>query len=195
MDRYFPPIIFIVALLWGNSSTAERVNINSGSIAISSEKTVAQSTTPLSLVSNTANSSLLAAPDSTPASFLEPTTESLSLPNRASKGKVIQITDRNYKKKVERSRIPVLIHFWAPWSVPDRLLKPIIEAVANEYTGRVKIGKVNVDKNPKLAQKFGIKGIPTIIVIMDGREQQRKVGATSKEQISRMLDQQLGSNP
>ena len=89
----------------------------------------------------------------------------------------------------------VLIHFGAPWSAPDRMIAPTIEAVANEYAGRVKIGKVNVDENAKLAKKFGIKGIPTLVVIKHGGERERVVGATSKEAIGRLLDKQLGSNP
>ncbi len=110
-------------------------------------------------------------------------------------GNVIRITDRNYRREVVQSRTPVMIHFWARWSAPDRMLAPTVEAIANEYAGRVKVGKVDVDKNARLARRFGVKGIPTIVVIKDGKEVERVVGATSKEAIGRMLDKHLGSNP
>ncbi len=91
--------------------------------------------------------------------------------------------------------MPVLIHFWALWSGPSRAIAPAIEAIANEYAGRVKVGKVNVDDHPGLADQFGLTGLPTLIVINDGNEQARIVGPTSKEAIGQMLDQQLSSNP
>jgi thioredoxin 1 len=106
-------------------------------------------------------------------------------------GKAIQITDGSYEQEVLQSQIPVLILFWAPWSAPDRMFAPIIDAVANEYAGKVKVGKVNVDENAKLAVKFDIKAIPTVVVIKDRSEQARVVGVTSKEAIGRMLDKQL----
>lgn len=110
-------------------------------------------------------------------------------------GKAIQITDGSHEQEVLQSPIPVLILFWAPWSAPDRMIAPTIEAVANEYAGRVKVGKVNVDENAGLAVKFSIKAIPTVIVIKNGSEQERVVGVTSKETIGRMLDKQLENNP
>ncbi|HEY9401657.1 MAG TPA: thioredoxin [Pyrinomonadaceae bacterium] len=110
-------------------------------------------------------------------------------------GKVIQITDGSYEQEVLQSQIPVLILFWAPWSAPDRMFAPTIEAVANEYSGKVKVGKVNVDENADLAVKFDIKAIPTVVVIKNRSEQERVVGLTSKEAIGRMLDQQLENNP
>jgi len=87
-------------------------------------------------------------------------------------GKAIQITDASYEQEVLQSQIPVLILFWAPWSAPDRLIAPEIEAVANEYSGKVKVGKVNVDENAELTVKFNIRAIPTLIVIKNGSEQE-----------------------
>ena len=106
-------------------------------------------------------------------------------------GKAIEITDDSYEQEVLQSQIPVLILFWAPWSAPDRMFAPIIDAVANEYAGKVKVGKVNVDENAKLAVKFDIKAVPTVVVIKDRSEQARVVGVTSKEAIGRILDKQL----
>jgi thioredoxin 1 len=91
--------------------------------------------------------------------------------------------------------MPILIIFGAPWSPPVRIFAPIIKAVANEYAGRVKVGEVNVDENAKLAKKFDIKGIPTLVIIKNGSERERVVGITSKESIGRLLDKQLDSNP
>jgi thioredoxin 1 len=96
---------------------------------------------------------------------------------------------------VLQSPVPVLIHFWAAWSGPSRVLAPTIETIANKYAGRVKVGRVNVDDHPTLADQFGLKGLPTLIVIEHGSEQARIVGATSEEAIGQMLDQQLSSNP
>ncbi len=110
-------------------------------------------------------------------------------------GKTIQITDGSYEQEVLQSKIPVLIFFWAPWSAPDRIFAPTIEAVADEYAGKVKVGKVNVDENAELAVKFDIKAIPTLVVMKNRSEQQRVIGVTSKEAVGRMLDKQLENNP
>ena len=84
-----------------------------------------------------------------------------------------------------------MIFFWAEWSGPDRLMAPVIDAVAIDYSGRVKIGKVNVDDNPDLARKFKIKGVPTVVVLKDGTEQERVVGLLPKKKVSDLLDKQL----
>ena len=103
---------------------------------------------------------------------------------------VVQITDASYDEVV-RSQKVVLILFWAPWSAPDRIIAPVIEAISKDYSGRVKTGKVNVDENPELARKFEIKGIPTVVVLKDGSEQERVIGLLPKKKISDLLDKQL----
>jgi thioredoxin 1 len=103
---------------------------------------------------------------------------------------VVQITDANYDEEI-RSQKVVLILFWAAWSAPDRAIAPVIDAISKDYSGRVKTGKVNVDENPELARKFKIEGIPTVVVLKDGREKERVVGPTSKKEISDLLDKQL----
>lgn len=110
-------------------------------------------------------------------------------------GRVVQITDGSYSAEVLQSSTPVLIFFWAPWSAPDRMMAPSVEAIANEYAGRVKVGKVDVDENAELARKFRIEGIPTLVLIESGSEQERVVGAISKEAIRRILEKQRGSRP
>jgi thioredoxin 1 len=106
------------------------------------------------------------------------------------KSSVVQITDANHEEVI-RSQKVVLILFWAPWSAPDRAITPIIDAISNEYLGRVTTGKINVDENPGLAEKFGIKAIPTIVVIKDGSEQERVIGLQPKKKITDILDKQL----
>jgi thioredoxin 1 len=103
---------------------------------------------------------------------------------------VVQITHENYDEVI-RSQPVVLLLFWAPWSAPDRAIMPIVDAVSKDYAGRVKIGKINVDENTKLAQKFKIKGIPTLVVLKDGSEQERVVGLLPKKKISDLLDKYL----
>ena len=103
---------------------------------------------------------------------------------------VVQITNANYDEVV-RSQKVVLLFFWAEWSGPDRLMAPVIDAVAIDYSGRVRIGKVNVDENPELARKFKIKGIPTVVVLKDGTEQERVLGLLPKKKVSDLLDKHL----
>lgn len=103
---------------------------------------------------------------------------------------VVQITEENYDEVV-RSQKVILILFWAPWSAPDRAIVPIVDAVSKDYAGRVKTGKVNVDENLRLSRKFNIKGIPTVVVLKDGSEQERIVGLVPKKSLSDLLDKQL----
>jgi thioredoxin 1 len=103
---------------------------------------------------------------------------------------VVQVTDENYEEVV-RSQKVVLLLFWAPWSAPDRAIAPIIDAVSKDFAGKVKTGKINVDENPKLSRQFKIEGIPTIVVLKDGIEQERVVGLVPKKTISDLLDKQL----
>ncbi len=101
---------------------------------------------------------------------------------------VKEVTDDSFEKDVLSSSEPVLIDFWAEWCAPCRMLAPTVEAVAEKYQGQAKVFKLDVDNNPMTAQRYGIKGIPTLIVFKDGKEQERIVGATSQTTISRMLE-------
>ncbi|HYN83800.1 MAG TPA: thioredoxin [Pyrinomonadaceae bacterium] len=106
--------------------------------------------------------------------------------------KVSDVSDGNFEAEVLRSDKPVLVDFWAPWCGPCRLLAPTVEAVAEKYSGAARVVKLNVDDNPGVSQRYGIKGIPTLILFRDGKEEERVVGATSKENISRMIDKHVG---
>jgi thioredoxin len=134
-------------------------------------------------------------PDSISVPTVAPASASVSCPTGASTATVVEITDGNYQEEVLQSPVPVLIHFWAEWVGPSRLLAPMIEEIANEYAGSVKVGKVNVDDYPPLADQFSVTQLPTLIIINHGSEQARIVGETSKEEICQTLDQQLGNSP
>jgi len=101
---------------------------------------------------------------------------------------VTEVSDANFEQVVLQSSQPVLVDFWAAWCAPCRMLAPTVEAVAEKYDGNAKVVKLNVDENPSVSQRYGIKGIPTLILFKGGKEEERVVGATSKDAISRMID-------
>lgn len=101
---------------------------------------------------------------------------------------VTEVSDNNFEQAVLQSNQPVLVDFWAAWCAPCRMLAPTVDAVAEKYAGNAKVVKLNVDENPAISQRYGIKGIPTLILFKDGKEEERVVGATSKDAISRMID-------
>ena len=100
---------------------------------------------------------------------------------------VLTITKSNFEETVLKSDRPVLLAFWASWCGPCRMVSPIVDEIGAEVTD-AKVGKVNVDEQPELAQAFGIASIPTLLVIRDGRTVNRAVGVRSKEEILQMLD-------
>ncbi|HSE97260.1 MAG TPA: thioredoxin [Blastocatellia bacterium] len=106
---------------------------------------------------------------------------------------VKDVTDDSFEQDVLKSGHPVLVDFWAEWCTPCRALAPTVEAVAQKYDGKASVVKINVDDNPVVPQRYGIKGIPTLILFKGGTEADRVVGATSKENISRMIDRALGA--
>jgi thioredoxin 1 len=101
---------------------------------------------------------------------------------------VKEVSDSSFEKDVLGAGKPVLVDFWAQWCTPCRMLAPTVEAVAEQFSDTANVVKLNVDDNPSTAQRYGIKGIPTLILFRDGKEVERVVGATSKESITRMID-------
>jgi thioredoxin 1 len=106
---------------------------------------------------------------------------------------VRDVNDSNFESDVLNSDKPVLVDFWAPWCAPCRMLAPTVEAVAQNFQNTASVVKLNVDDNPQVSQRYGIKGIPTLILFKNGKEEERVVGATSKEAISRMIDKHVQS--
>jgi thioredoxin 1 len=101
--------------------------------------------------------------------------------------KPVTITDANFENEVIKSNIPVLIDFWATWCGPCKAIAPIVEDLAKEYDGKVKVGKVDVDDNQQTAIKYGIRSIPTLLIIKNGQVNSTIVGAVPKAQIVQRL--------
>ena len=106
---------------------------------------------------------------------------------------VKETNDGTFENDVLKSDRPVLVDFWAEWCAPCRMLAPTVEAVAEKYASNARVVKLNVDDNPSVSQRFGIKGIPTLILFKNGKEEERVVGATSEQAISRMLDKHVAA--
>jgi thioredoxin 1 len=100
----------------------------------------------------------------------------------------LKFTDSNFQEDVLKSKEPVLVDFWAPWCSPCRTVGPVIEQLATEYKGKVKVGKMNVDENPQTAGSFGIMSIPTVMVFKNGQPVKAQVGAQSKDVYKKMID-------
>src|SRR4249920_3709424 len=103
----------------------------------------------------------------------------------------VEITDTNFETEVSESSVPVLVDFWAAWCATCRALAPTVDAIANEYKGRVKVGKLDVDANGSTAARFNIRGIPTLLVIKDGQVKEQIVGAVDKSVIAKALYKHL----
>lgn len=100
---------------------------------------------------------------------------------------MLVITDKNFEEEVLNSKIPVLVDFWAPWCGPCQMVGPIIEELAKEHEGKVKIGKLNVDENPQVAVKYSVMSIPTVIFFKEGKEIARQIGLESKETYLKLI--------
>ena len=103
-------------------------------------------------------------------------------------GATFKVTDASFDSDVIKSQEPVVVDFWAEWCGPCRAIGPALEEIATEMGGKVKIAKLNVDENPKIAERFGIRSIPTLMVFKDGKQVATKIGAGPKSELSRWIN-------
>ena len=105
--------------------------------------------------------------------------------------KIVYVTDDSFDNDVLKASEPVLVDFWADWCGPCKMIAPILDAVAEELDGKVKVAKLNIDENPATPPKFGIRGIPTLMLFKNGNVEATKVGAVSRAQLTAFLDSNL----
>jgi thioredoxin 1 len=101
---------------------------------------------------------------------------------------IVHLSDDTFQKEVIESSIPVLVDYWAEWCGPCKMIAPILDDLVSEYDGKLKIAKLNIDENPQTPTKFGIRGIPTLMIFKDGNPEATKVGALSKSQLTAFID-------
>lgn len=106
-------------------------------------------------------------------------------------GNIQEFSDQNFEQEVLKSDKPVLVDFWAEWCAPCRMIAPAVEAVATEYAGRAKVGKLNVDVNQSITSRYNIRSIPTLLVFKNGEIKEQLVGTTSKDNLAKLLDKNL----
>jgi len=104
---------------------------------------------------------------------------------------IVHVSDANFESEVINADQPVLVDYWAEWCGPCKMIAPILDEIAGNYAGKLKIAKLNIDENPETPPKFGIRGIPTLMLFKNGSVEATKVGALSKAQLSAFIDSNL----
>lgn len=104
---------------------------------------------------------------------------------------ILFVTDGSFEDEVLKSSEPVLVDYWAEWCGPCKMIAPILDEIATEYAGKIRIAKLNIDENPQTPPKYGIRGIPTLMLFKDGNVEATKVGAVSKSQLTAFIDSNI----
>ena len=105
--------------------------------------------------------------------------------------KIVYVTDDTFEDEVVNAEGPVLVDYWADWCGPCKMIAPILDEIAEQYAGKLKVAKLNIDENPNTPPKFGIRGIPTLMLFKNGNVEATKVGAVSKSQLTAFIDSNL----
>ncbi|MBA2593277.1 MAG: thioredoxin TrxA [Pseudomonadota bacterium] len=104
---------------------------------------------------------------------------------------MLHVTDDSFEEEVLKSKLPVLVDYWAEWCAPCRAIAPLLDDISHEYEARLKVAKLNVDENPKTPPKYGIRGIPTLLIFKEGSVEGTKVGSLSKSQLMAFIDSHI----
>ena len=105
--------------------------------------------------------------------------------------KIVHVSDDSFDTEVLQSGVPVLVDYWAEWCGPCKMIAPVLDEIADEYEGRIRVAKLNIDDNPTTPPRYGIRGIPTLMLFKDGEVEATKVGAVSKSQLTAFIDSNL----
>jgi thioredoxin 1 len=105
--------------------------------------------------------------------------------------RIVHITDDSFEQEVLQSSNPVLVDYWADWCGPCKMIAPVLDEIAEEYDGRIRVAKLNIDENPNTPPRYGIRGIPTLMLFKEGEVEATKVGAVSKSQLTAFIDSNL----
>ena len=105
--------------------------------------------------------------------------------------RIIHVTDDSFEQEVLQSSDPILVDYWADWCGPCKMIAPVLDDIAEEYAGKIRVAKLNIDENPDTPPRYGIRGIPTLMLFKDGEVEATKVGAVSKSQLTAFIDSNL----